>query len=258
MKVSNAQCPNKIILHLRPKDYSDKKTYIKVLPCNQWKCPVCGQKKAWRLRKKIKQSNANNLNYFLTLTLRTNNLSTKENTEKLSYMFTVLKKRIRRLYPEWKYFRVIEFTKNKMPHYHLVMNIHIRKSTLKEWWFDITKDSYIVDVQKLKTKNYNYLLKYFLKGAENKSKTTDELAKHFRLYTTSRGLLLQDIREQKYYLISFIHNLENYLSFGSPVNLELNLTIISYKNKMGNYITESIADIINRSRSYKQINNIII
>ena len=257
MKYNHERCNNQIKVHLRKIGDDDNKTVIRIFPCRQWKCPICGQRNAFRLRKRIIQGNTDDLKYFLTLTLRKNNDSIKYNVMKISEMFAILKKRMRRLEPNFKYFKVIEFTKQNMPHYHILMNVYISKAKIKEMWREITYDSYIVDIQKLRQKNYNYILKYLLKTADKKRTTRRQMPKNYRIWTCSRGLLIVYHQKAKYRLITFVYNIGDYLCYGKFEDNVLENICVDYVDRRGNSHIETIASIVNFLGNWEQINDYI-
>lgn len=197
-----SDCPTPIYMAVRGKNENNAGNRILKLPCNQWKCPVCGPKKAFKLRKRLKKATFSSSKYFITLTLKINNDSLKENTVLINKAWDIALKRIRRIHPFIKYFKVLEYTKKGMPHLHIITDVRLTKKYLKTIWYDITKTSFIVDIGKLRQKSYNYVLKYALKIHDAKNSSDFVIPKGHRFYSHTRGLLEVIHKESKYTLIA--------------------------------------------------------
>jgi len=106
---------------------------------------------------------------FFTLTLK--NLYSSDDTEKnikrISDCFNKLNKQLRKQkqFETLEYFRVVEIGKNGMVHIHGLWNKFIDQTYLSKLWLSITKDSYRVKVERIKSKGdaVNYLFKYLTK-----------------------------------------------------------------------------------------------
>lgn len=153
---------------------------MKITPakCKSYSCPICGKKKVMDLVEKLKNVNLNNYRFF-TLTLK--NKKTLQDTEKnllqIGKHFNKLNLSLRKK-PEYKgleYFRVTEIGKDGMVHVHGIWNKYIPSALLSKMWLQITKDSYIVKVERIKNKKdaVQYLYKYLTKDAAGKNKNLD-------------------------------------------------------------------------------------
>lgn len=143
---------------------------IKVVParCKSYSCPICGKKKVLDLMDLLKTVDLKNYRFF-TLTLK--NLYSTDDTEKnikrISDCFNKLNKQLRKQkqFSNLEYFRVVEIGKNGMVHIHGLWNKFIDQTYLSKLWLSITKDSYRVKVERIKSKGdaVNYLFKYLTK-----------------------------------------------------------------------------------------------
>lgn len=144
--------------------------HIKITPakCKSYSCPICGKKKVMDLVKRLNTVNLNKYRFFtLTLKNKMNLDNTEENLKKISSYFNKLNLTLRKK-PEYKgleFFRVVEIGKDGMVHIHGIWNKYIPSAYLSELWFKITKNSFIVSVEKIKNKKdaIQYLYKYLTK-----------------------------------------------------------------------------------------------
>lgn len=147
------------------------KQIIKIIParCKSYSCPICGKKKVYDLLDKLKGLNLKKYRFF-TLTLKSiGNLDdTERNLNRIVECFNKLNKKLRKenQYKDLKFFRICEIGKNTgMVHIHGIWNKYIPVSKLSKYWYQITKDSYKVDVRRIESKKdvVNYLYKYLTK-----------------------------------------------------------------------------------------------
>lgn len=153
---------------------------VKITPakCKSYSCPICGKKKVLDLMEKLKHVDLAKYRFF-TLTLK--NKKTFSDTEKnflrIAKCFNKLNLALRKK-PQFKgleYFRVIEIGKDGMVHIHGIWNKYVPGAMLSQMWLQITKDSFVVKVERIKNKKdaVQYLYKYLTKTAAVKNKNLD-------------------------------------------------------------------------------------
>lgn len=133
------------------------------ITCNNWGCPICGRKKVQHYAQKVTAAKPNRL---ITLTV---NPATWENP-RAAYDGTrraipKLCVRLRKMFGEFEFFRVLEVTKKGWPHYHLVTRSeYIPQADLSREWNRLT-GAPIVDVRKMhkSIQAYWYVVKYLAK-----------------------------------------------------------------------------------------------
>lgn len=155
---------------------------LKVVParCKSYSCPICGKHKVLTLLERLQQIDLSKYRFF-TLTLRSEGIltDTEKNIKRISNCFNNLNKKLRKK-PEYKkleYFRVIEVGKGGMVHIHGIWNKYIPVKLLSKLWLTVTKDSYRVDVRRIKSTNdvFNYIYKYLTKNQNVKESKTENL-----------------------------------------------------------------------------------
>lgn len=143
---------------------------MKLVParCRSWKCPDCGPKNARKLADRLALVKANK---FLTLTIKADGTrSEQELLDVMNAAWRQLWKRVKRRYPNgrWRYVRVVELTKKRTPHLHILCTLpFIPQRWLARQWGELT-GSYIVDIRAIKSARglAHYLSKYVAKSVE--------------------------------------------------------------------------------------------
>lgn len=133
------------------------------LPCKQWSCNFCAQKKIQRLAIKTEAAQPNRM---LTLTvdpgLWENPRAAFDGTRR---QVPELMRFLRTKFGDLEYLRVTELTRGGWPHYHLlVRSAYIPHEVVKRKWRELT-GAIIVDLRQVK-KTFNcfhYLVKYLSK-----------------------------------------------------------------------------------------------
>lgn len=194
---------------------------IKITPakCKSYSCPICGRKKTLDLLSRLKTVNLKNYRFF-TLTLK-NKYSyddTIDNLKRVSDCFTKLNNKLRKQ-PEYKgleYFRVLEVGKDGMVHIHGLWNKYINQKVLSEYWKNITKDSYRVKVERVKSKNdaVDYLYKYLSKDVAKKDQLIDP--KLFNMDLKHTAALFYELNKRRY------NSSRNFFPKESKIDLEKN------------------------------------
>jgi hypothetical protein len=133
------------------------------LPCNQWSCRRCAQRKIKQLANRTERAKPNRL---LTLTidpsLWTDPRSSFDGTRR---QVSELVRKLRDRFGEVEYLRVTELTTKGWPHYHLLIRSdYIPHSVVKKIWASLTGAT-IVDLRQVKNQfqTYTYLVKYLTK-----------------------------------------------------------------------------------------------
>jgi len=143
---------------------------IKIHPllCNSPYCETCNNIKRIKLYNKLLQFSKNRQLRFLTLTYKYDD-NYKNILDKYSKDFNKFITYIRRLNYKFNYFKIIEFTKNKIIHFHLLIDSYVPQQLLSNLWFQITSDSFIVFITRLLNNKQliNYCLKYITKSFNN-------------------------------------------------------------------------------------------
>lgn len=166
-----------------------KKVYI---PCQTYGCPVCRIKRNRKLYKLITKHCPKKDYHMLTLTLILNNDPLSVNWKKLNKMWDILLKRLKRKYGKVKYFRVMEITKNGMPHIHALINCFMPKWLLKIIWKKISGGSYICKFEKVRDSCAGYILKYFYKAINDIRYIRKTTGKKTRIFNYSRNLIFEE------------------------------------------------------------------
>jgi len=160
----------KISLNSNPDQKTPAGVHYKITPrkCKSYSCPICGKKKVMDLMDRLKTVDLKHYRFFtLTLKNKYNLDDTEKNLKRISDCFNELNKKLRKKkqYKGLEYFRVTEVGHDGMVHLHGIWNKYIPSAELSEMWQSITKDSFIVKVERIKNKKdaMNYLYKYLSK-----------------------------------------------------------------------------------------------
>jgi len=131
--------------------------------CGRWGSPICGRKKVQHYARMVADAEPNKL---ITLTCNPSRYKTpREAYDETRRKIPALSARIRRLYGEFEFFRILEITKKGWPHYHLITRSeYIPQAVLSDLWRELV-GAPIVDVRKMdrKTNEYWYVVKYLAK-----------------------------------------------------------------------------------------------
>ena len=157
--------------------------------CKAYKCPVCGPKKVWKLKKYIQKHVASwNEAILWTFTISDKVLSGMSPQEKFRFASRCWKTFRDLLYKnkslsgsqkDFQYIKTVEIQENGSPHYHAILDRFVWQPTLNKLWIraiqynsDYTGTPGNANVswenKKLKKKNVgNYITKYILKQIQD-------------------------------------------------------------------------------------------
>ena len=142
--------------------------------CKNWGCPICGRRKVQKYAKKVTAAKPNRL---VTLTVNPKqHESPRAAFDATRRSIPKLSAKVRKLFGEFEFFRILEVTKKGWPHYHLITRSeYIPQPELSRLWNELT-GAPIVDVRKLgKTvQAYWYVVKYL--GKQDHVPWTDRRA----------------------------------------------------------------------------------
>lgn len=128
--------------------------------CKRWGCRHCGERKISRYGWRVNDASPNRL---LTLTVWPELWSTPRAAyDGTARKVTELAIKLRRVFGEFEYFRVLEVTAKGWPHYHLVVRSeYIPQAVISQQWEHLT-GARIVDVRAIKRPKdvYFYVVKY--------------------------------------------------------------------------------------------------
>lgn len=136
------------------------------LPCKQWKCRWCAERKIHDLARRTEKAKPNRL---LTLTVDTKLWdSPRAAFDGTRRKVSELSRRVRTWRDEFEYLRVTELTRGGWPHYHLlVRSPYLPHPKIRDIWKDLTGAA-IVDLRQVKGNldSFYYLVKYLSKMHE--------------------------------------------------------------------------------------------
>lgn len=131
-------CPNLGVYHI----VNTKTGEIVQLPCNTYACPVCGERKAFKLQKAL-EAKFECFDYvrMFTFTFRTSVFFNQKHAiiraSEIWRRFINNVRRDKRLNAKlrnFQYVKLIEFTKRDYPHYHVLCDRYMPVKILSEHW----------------------------------------------------------------------------------------------------------------------------
>lgn len=139
--------------------------------CGRWECPHCGKVKERKLRKRVNDGFQQEHTRLLTLTCSTKDYDVQKSITTLSRDWDIFCKRLRRRYPKLKFFKIIEFHRNRRAHLHILVNVFIPQEYISKAWREI-HHSPIVWINPVDSVNaVAYVTKYITKGMQNEDGT---------------------------------------------------------------------------------------
>jgi hypothetical protein len=185
-------------------------TKIKLCPfrCHSYFCEHCFKIKRARLIKKIKSVFKIGRWRFLTLTLDRKLYTNDEALIKMNYFFALFWKRFKDDNQRFSYFKIHEFTKKGMIHYHVLINRYLKKNEIDDHWKSITGSTftYICDINSIGLLSW-YLAKYLSKSATKEHNEYFYLNKK-RRYSYSQQLDLPKDEKTGFHRTYILHNPE--------------------------------------------------
>jgi hypothetical protein len=183
------------ILILKPayhESASENLTKFRVIPCrcNSKACPSCSRIYFSKIKNSFKYASVSDNWRFFTLTTVHKSGSEMEELQQLEIHFRELRKKLKRKFPNFKYFAVKELSPSGMWHYHGLWNIFIDLKELSKMWEGIS-GAYRCDLQKVRNPRgaINYIFKYCFKSVDKHQEKELLFESGKRKFTTSRGLL---------------------------------------------------------------------
>ena len=135
--------------------------------CGCWTCFYCGPRRARRAKRAIRTvAEELGLSRFLTLTLDPSKVkcSGKESVPYLRECFDKFRRYLRRRFGEApRYVCIVEFTKNGVPHLHILIDRYIEQAWISSVW-ERLGGGWRVDIRRVTVRNVSrYLAKYLTK-----------------------------------------------------------------------------------------------
>jgi len=195
--------------------FTQEKFKIFPVSCKSYFCETCAKRKIFLLKNKIKLALKNENWRFLTLTTAKSKFTFYEALQKINFDFNTFLTNIRKKYPDLKYFKVLEISKNKSVHLHILINKYIPAELIKKYWY-MDHKSFIIKIEKAEDnfKVLNYLLKYFYKNFSDNFQNEIFYLNKKRRYSVSHNLFKKFVKEKIYKLLSEKPlSLENFLIF---------------------------------------------
>lgn len=186
-RASSSICPRRGYVWLT---HQTGVTIVMPTNCKAWACLACrDRKKSLFLMRVVYGLSTFDHFVFMTLTFETDNRP-RHNAAFVEKMWRRLLMRWKRKYPSTMWLRVVEATKKKQPHLHLIISglrrsptqiescgrywtpqgrydkCHCIQCDARREWYGVTGDSYVVDVSRVKSHNRtaSYIAKYLAKG----------------------------------------------------------------------------------------------
>ena len=167
--------------------------------CNSKACPRCQLKYYRKIRKKLRAATISDQWRMFTLTGVHTPGEESEDLQKLETSFRELRKKLKRKYPEFRYFAVKELSPNGNWHYHGLWNIFIDVRELSKIWEEIS-GAYRVWLSQVRKPQsaINYIFKYCFKSVNNKRELELLYENDKRKFSSSKYLLSSDSSKNSY------------------------------------------------------------
>jgi hypothetical protein len=106
---------------------SQPKPRLALVPfrCGRSDCPVCAKIKKSRLLKRLMLAEFPKVVYMWTVTTDPKTIDPTEALKTIAVRWHNVLRSLSRIYPDLKYFKVIEFTKSGLPHIHIMFNQYV-------------------------------------------------------------------------------------------------------------------------------------
>jgi len=171
---------------------SDTLPRIKIVRtrCNSKACPRCQLLYYRKIRASLRVATISNKWRMFTLTGIHHPRQEEEDLIRLEENFRELRKKLKRKYPEFKYFAVKELSPDGNWHYHGLWNIYIEFNELVELWKNIS-GAHRVWLSQVRepVRAVRYIFKYCFKSVNNRRELEQLYNYDKRKFSCSKGLL---------------------------------------------------------------------
>ncbi len=140
--------------------------------CNSWDCPQCRKKKASTLRSRIKAGSSKQTWRLLTLTFDPKKVSLHDCLSTCSHTWDLFQKRLKRVFPDIAWIKVIEFQQNGYPHFHIILNKYIHHSWIKQTWISLSGGE-VFRIEKVKNDSVSRYVAGYLSHKDHKHHELD-------------------------------------------------------------------------------------
>lgn len=167
--------------------------------CHSKACPSCQLLYYRNIRKKVRTATISNQWRMFTLTGIHHLHDEQEDLIRLEANFRELRKKLKRKFPDFKYFAVKELSPDGNWHYHGLWNIYIPFLELVKMWKEIS-GAHRVWLSQVKNprRAVNYVFKYCFKSVNNKKELEYLYECDKRKFSSSKGLLSKDKNPNPY------------------------------------------------------------
>lgn len=219
--------------------------------CNSKACPRCQLLYYRKIRKSLRVATISNQWRMFTLTGIHHPENEANDLIDLEKNFRELRKKLKRKYPEFKYFAVKELSPDGNWHYHGLWNIYIEFNQLVKIWKEIS-GAHRVWLSKVRKPQaaVRYIFKYCFKSINSETERRLLFETDKRKFSSSKGLLTKNsnknpytteygttygVEELKSELYSLIHNsdltLDDFSSLDYPYFEDLMLNLYDKWNE---------------------------
>lgn len=167
--------------------------------CNSKACPSCQLLYYRKIRKKVRTAAISH--QWRMFTLSSLHIPGNEEAEliQLETHFRELRKKLKRKFPEFKYFAVKELSPSGMWHYHGIWNIFIEFNELVKIWKEISGAHRVwLSQVKRPLSAIRYIFKYCFKSIHNQRELELLYNTDKRKFSSSKNLLSSDQNKNPY------------------------------------------------------------
>lgn len=141
--------------------------YVHKVRCKSWYCEKCNLINSLVLRDRMKRVLKGKTWYLWTLTYSTQQASREDMLINCRLHFDNFMKAIRHRYPNVQYIKVLEFTKQGYPHYHVFFNCFLPFFFVQEKWIQ-SGGGFNVNFKKISHAHMLNYVCFYLSNAEKK------------------------------------------------------------------------------------------
>jgi len=167
--------------------------------CNSKACPRCQLQYFRKIRKAVRIATITDKWRMFTITGIHHQGDEVNDLLRLETHFRELRKKLKRNYPNFKYFAVKELSPDGNWHYHGLWNIYIPLKELSAIWLEISGAwrCWLAPVKKPRSA-VNYIFKYCFKSINNETERRTLYETDKRKFSSSRGLLTSSKNKNPY------------------------------------------------------------